>query len=191
MRELDGQVLVFFRNDTAFVAVNDRDRRAPKSLARDSPVANAKCGRGISESVRFGEIGHFPFRVLAGFSGPFAGVHQNTVVGECFRSGGKPAFLTVSDCVARFNNGLYWQAEFLSKFKIAFVMSGYRHDRTGAVFHHHVVADPNRQFLAAKRIYGSQAGIDAILNGLYLMVGRIQFLCTDRLYLFQNWGRKR
>src|SRR6266513_2520044 len=37
-RKLDGQVVLGHRDDAAFLAVDDRNRRAPVALARDAPV---------------------------------------------------------------------------------------------------------------------------------------------------------
>ena len=46
-------------------------------------------------------------------------------------------------------------------------MGGAGEDCTGAVIHHHEIGDPNRQWRAAKRVLHGDAGIKALLFGLF------------------------
>lgn len=56
-RQHDRQLVLWYRNVTAGIAVHDRDRAAPVTLAADAPVAQAELGAGLTQA--FGGQGRF------------------------------------------------------------------------------------------------------------------------------------
>ena len=126
---------------------------------------------------------HLLLCLLARFAVPIIGMDKHAVFGKC---------LFERECLHRVMGMLHVrfgddltdrQVEFLGKFEIAFVVGWHAHDGSGAVFHHHVIADPYRQLLAAERIYYLQAGVDAVLFDLGLAVSRFQIFGDDRVDL--------
>ena len=45
-------------------------------------------------------------------------------------------------------------------------MGGHRHDRAGAVFHEHIIADPDGDLFAVDRVNGITSGEDAVFLGV-------------------------
>ena len=73
---------------------------------------------------------------------------------------------------------------------IALIVPRHAHHRTGAVIHHHVVADPDGQFLTAEGIDRLQAGVYAVLFDHFIAFGRFLALDNDLIDLLEHIGRK-
>ncbi len=100
---------------------------------------------------------------LAGFfaceAGPFAGILEDAVVGEGLLHGR----LVGERAIDRTDHGSDGDAVLSAELEVALVVRGDGHDRAGAVFHQHKVADPDGDALGAIRIESVEAGEEADL----------------------------
>ena len=169
LRQLQRQFALRHRHRAVLLAMHDRNRLAPVPLPREQPVAQLVLHRRFAEALFFEPRGD----LLLGFgrrkAGDEAAVDGDAIAGEAVRI----------DAFGRLDNGANLQAKLLGEFEIARVVRGHGHDRAGAVAHHHVIGDPDRNLLVVDRIDGVAAGEDA---GLFLLQLRaFQFALAARL----------
>src|SRR5208282_3910428 len=146
--------------------MDDRDRFAPVALPREQPVAELVLDGRFAEALFLEPRGD----LLLGFgsreSGDQAAVDGDAVTGE-----------TVGiDAFRWLDNDANLQSKFLRKLEIAGVVGGDGHDRAGAIAHHYVIGDPDRDFLVVDRIEGVAAGEDT--GFLFFQRGTFQFALT-------------
>ena len=136
------KVILRDRHHAAGVAVDDRDRASPVTLAGDAPVAEAELF-GAGSLAMLGQV-----TAMAALAGPLrhagerAGVHQDAVLlvglGEAVGRQRLPRGL---------DHHLDRQAVLPGELEVPLVVGGHRHDRAGAVVHEDEVGDPDRHRL--------------------------------------------
>ena len=162
-RQQDWQVFVRNGLQAVLGAINDGNRSAPITLARDAPVAKAKDNFAFAETFFLRVGGHFGDRVFRREAVEFIGIHKYAVFVFGERRG--HSFFDEGLASARLNDNTNWQIVLAAKFEIALVVGGHGHDGSGAVFHQHEVADPDGDFFAAKGIGGVASGEEADFFG--------------------------
>ena len=140
--------------------MNDRDRRAPVTLARNAPVAQTVSDFFLADAFACHIGGDGINSLLIAQAVVFSAVDATTVflVGIPFLPGVGAISLAV-DC----NHLLYGQMVFFCECKIAFVMCGHAHHRAIAVAHQYVITDPDIDRLARQWMRDGQAGGHAFL----------------------------
>ncbi len=154
------QVLFRHRHHAAAVAMDQRDRRAPVALARDTPVAQAPGGFLLAQALG-GQVGGDGVHGLPIVQAVvLAAVDQHAVllVGIPLLPsfGAERLALHVDDL-------LDGQAVLVGEGEVALVVRGHAHHGAVAVGHQHVVADPHGHGLAGERMRDGQAGRHALL----------------------------
>ena len=141
-RQLQRELIIRYADHTAVRAVNDRDRLAPIPLPVECPVLHLVLYTGLADAFFLEERRHFRDGFLLGRDTvQKSGVDHLAVAGIRF-------FFDV----AAFDDLNDVNAELLCEIVVALIVCRYRHDRTGAVAHHHVVGDVDRDFPAICRI---------------------------------------
>ena len=146
IRQLDRQILLGDRQRAAFVAVDDRDRRAPVALSGDQPVSQAVIDLEIAFAAVFQHLGDRVARVIHLHAVELLGIDQHAVVA---REGKIVVSVDAAD------DTLDRQAVFGRELKVALVVSRYRHHGAGAVGRQHIVRHIDRHFFSVH-------GVDAV-----------------------------
>ena len=160
LRQDHREILLRDRHRAAAVTINDRDRRAPVSLAGDAPVVEPVPHHALARALRFqppddrGEpIGHGPAVEFARVDQPGA-----LGIGRGFGNRGALGFVGA---------GHYPDDRELEpggELEVPFIVAGHRHDGAGSVVHQDVVGDPHRDRLAGGRVGGVPTGEDTGLS---------------------------
>ena len=154
------QIFFWHRHIAAMVAVNDWNRRAPITLARNAPVAQA-VGNFLFTDIQVGQY-------LGDRIGRFGIVHAI----EATRVDAAAIFfigIPVMPCLSRkyfafhIDDRLDRQHIFLCKREVAFVMRRHAHHRAVAVRDQYIVADPDFDLLAGDWMRDQQTGRHAFL----------------------------
>ena len=166
VRQDDRQVLILFRDNATIIAVNNRDRATPITLAGNSPVAQSVLFFAHAEIV-FLEIGDCRINSFLGshFSQTGKMIDENHFLGF----GRNQRFITHGRIVAWHVKGVdHGQRIFASKIQIPLIVSRTSKHRTGAVAHKNKIADPNGQFpVFINWMANSDPRINAFLFSLF------------------------
>src|SRR5262245_10159127 len=142
-RKLDGKVLLRHRYRTAFLTIDDGDRRPPIALPGDAPVMEPVLHPRSGEAA-FGEPRNdLPGRITTGHAIEGARVHQRPVFGH--------AWQRFPRCLDNLANR---ELELRRELEVPLVVCRHGHDRAGAVLHENVIGDPDWDRLARGRIAG-------------------------------------
>ena len=144
----------------ARIAVDDRDRRAPVALTRDAPVVQPvvhhrrrRLHRGeLGDDGRLGRIHRE--------SGEARRVDDTAAVGAREGTLAKRGIVALARAGDDARDREVVQPREL---EVALIVPRHSHDRPRAVLHQHVVGNPDRHRLAARRIARVRAGEDATL----------------------------
>ncbi|MCG3161395.1 MAG: hypothetical protein JMDDDDMK_02578 [Acidobacteria bacterium] len=166
--------------------MNERDRRSPRALARNAPIANLEVGLRFAEAVFDSVCGHRFNRFWNLHSAERAGIdeHAGLVLSGKRRFDRSVVRFSRTD---QFDDARNRQAVFLRELEVAFVVRGHGHNRARAVTGQNEIGRPDWQFLAAERIDDEQAGVDSLFfaafgdavfrrNGFLLLDERFQFI---------------
>ncbi len=163
---------IFFRhwNHAAVVTIDNRDRRAPKALARDAPIANAISDGAPAKLFRGRIVGHFTHRALRKHATPLAAIDQHAIFGKgvlhvhrLIRARTDIDAFTLLPVHDGCNHLPNRQRVFFRELEIAFIMGRHAHHRTRTVVHQHVIGDPDWQQLSIEGIDGQASGVHAQL----------------------------
>ena len=147
---------VGFRNGhgAAVRAVNDGNGRAPIALARDQPITQPIAHRTMTDAL-FLNISNRPLKGdLARRSRQRSGV-DHLAHG---RDSHCPFIHDEGVLIRGLDDHDDWQVVLAGKFKVALIMGGHRHDRAGAIPHHHIIGCPHRDPFTVNRVDGVSAG---------------------------------
>ena len=155
----DRQLVLGYRHRAACVAVDDRDRRAPVTLAADAPVAQAEHGRALAPAFALGALDHDALGVLDVHAVEEGRVHDGAGAGP-----GGVADENGRLVITFADDALDGQVVFAREIEIALVVRGHAEHRAGAVFHQHEVRDVDREVpRLVERMHRAQAGVEAEL----------------------------
>ena len=141
------ELLVRNRYHAAVRAVNQRNRLAPVALAVKRPVLHLELHARVADALLREEFEHARNRILlVGHAVQEVGVNHDAVAAV--------GFLLE---IAALNDRDNLRAEALCELVVALVVRRNRHNRAGAVAHHDIVRNENRNLLAADRIDGRNA----------------------------------
>ena len=136
------KLLVGNRDHAAVRAVNQRNRLTPIALAVKRPVFHLKLNTRMSYALLPKELKHARNRILlVGKSVQELGINHNAVAAVRL-------FLEIPALNDRDNLNI----KALCELVVTLVVRRNRHNGTGAVAHHDIVGDENRDFLAAHRV---------------------------------------
>ena len=166
LRQHHGELVARDRDDAARRTVDDRDRRAPVTLAADAPVAQTIDGGALAPAVALGTVDHLALGVLDVHPVEEVRVHQRAGAGVRLRpvERGRVLCPVGDDAADR-------QAVFGRELEVAAVVRGDAEHRAGPVFHEHEIGDVDRQLTRAERVDGAHPGVEAELF-LGLQLGR-------------------
>ena len=177
----DGQICIGHRHRATFLAEKHGDRGAPHTLAADQPVAQAEVDRALTLAALLQpfhcRLDTLAFALTGGDAIDRAGVDHRPRAGPGFGQ-----FIGTGDLTARrLDHQLDRQTKFFGKLKVALVMARHGHNRAGAVAHHHIVGNPDRNLRPVDRVDRITAGENATL----LLVSRAarHFIQTRSLCL--------
>ena len=136
----DRELVLRHRNRAAFRAMDDRDRRAPVTLARDAPVAQPPDGRAFAPAVLLGAADHLG---LGRFD--VQPVEETRIDQHAVAALGLAEDRPVRLLGAGRDHALDFEAVFLGEFVIALVVRRDAENRAGAVVHQHEIRDEDRQ----------------------------------------------
>ena len=150
LRQQYGQLI--FRNSysAAVFAVNDGNRFAPISLSGEYPVTQFIVNGLFAQTFFFHNMRNLFFCFESFHTIPVAGVDDHTVTCVSFCQ----LFFFFAFRQDYLNDR---QIEFLSKFKVTFVMSRYTHYGTSTIVSQYIVCNPNGDFFAIYRVYAVSA----------------------------------
>ena len=140
--------------------MNNRDRTAPITLARNSPVAQAELNFLFAQIFCSKVAGNRIKSLLEIKTIIFAGIYADTVFFACIPL--MPGAYAERLCVDRdylFDRKVI----FLCKRKIPLIMCRNSHYRAFAVAHQHIVGRPQGQLFTGERMGNKQAGVHALL----------------------------
>ena len=145
--QAERKLLVRNRDHTAVRAVNQRNRLAPVTLTVKGPVLHLELHTRVADALLREEFEHARNRILlVGHTVQEVGVNHDAVAAV--------GFLLE---IAALNDRDNLSAEALCELVVALVVRRHRHNRAGAVAHHDIVRNENRNLLAADRIDGRNA----------------------------------
>ena len=169
--QLDRELVLGNRDDSAVGAVDDRDRAAPVALPREQPVAEPVVDGEPAEAARLELVDDPALRGGRGEPVEIAGVDDPDVLGlgDEGRAGGHLG------AVGGLDHGADRQVELRRELEVALIVGGDRHDRAGPVLHQHVVGDEHRDPLAVDRVDDGAFEPDAGLLSLLVaaLAGRL------------------
>ena len=147
LRQTKRQLLIRNRNNTAVLAVNDRNRLTPVSLTVECPVFHLELYTCTANAL----LGQLFQHLLDGIfliiiSVQEFGVHHLTVSGISFL--GDVSALDYLDNI---------DVECFCKIIVTLVVCRYCHDSSGTITHHYIVCNEDRDLLAVDRIDCLQA----------------------------------
>ena len=161
----DGQLVFGYRHRAAAVTVDDRDWRTPVALPRDAPVVEAVVHDRRGTAALLEPRDHRLLRLRNRHAREMTRVHQQVGVALRRVRLGERRVCVVVGTGDHAHDG---QGKLLRELEIALVVTRYAHHGTGAVFHQHVVGDPDRDRLTRGRVDGDGAGEDAGLLLVHL-----------------------
>src|SRR5215472_6964708 len=129
-------------------AIYHRDRRAPVSLARNTPVFQPISRLSPAESLGGRVDWHLLKRLLRSESGVGPRIDHAAVFGISLRH----SIGAQRSAGRRLYDDLDGQIVLLGELVIALIMRGNRHYRAGSVFSKHEICDPDRHAFARKWI---------------------------------------
>ena len=156
----DRQVFFRDRHRPARLAVDDRDRRAPVALARDTPIAQAVLHLLVAQTFELQVSGDRIGGSLVAEAVVLAGIHADATLLI------RVPLLPVVERKRFARNGddlLDWNPVLLREREIPLVVRRHAHHRAFAVAHQHVVADPHRDAFAGQRMRDREPGRHAFL----------------------------
>ena len=156
-RQKHRKLILRHRQHSAGVAVNERNRRAPVTLAADAPILETEGDGGLAEAVLFGEGGHLPLRFFAAEAG------ERATIGNRGAFVGTEGQLRHLGRTIRFDDPADINAILLRELEVALVVRRDRHDGARAVVHQNVVAHPDGNLLAVVRVHRVVAGEESLL----------------------------
>ena len=140
LRQHHRQLVIRHRHGAAGRAVNDRDRRAPVTLARDAPVAKPPGDGAFAPPFRLGAGDDRRLGVIDAHAVEKAGIDQDAIAALRFafdRRGGE-----IGACG---NHASDRQSVFGGELEIALVVARDAEDGAGAIVHQDEVGDVDRQ----------------------------------------------
>ena len=149
-------------DDSAGRAVDDRDRAAPISLPRDTPVAKPELDRRHPALVGLHALGDGVFGL--GDAQPIEKprMDQDAIADEGLVHNGKVR----GGRLARRDHRNHPKSVLVRELQIALIVRGAPEHGAGAVLHQYEVGDVDRQFhVLAERVAGTQSGVQAALLG--------------------------
>ena len=152
------QLLLRHRHDAADLAVDDRDRRAPITLAAHPPIAQAILRHAFAPAFGLGPRNHGGAGVVGAHAVEEARVHHAAGAGiGLVMNGGVFLALGSDDADHR-------QLIFAGEIQVALVMAGAAEQRAGAIIHQHEIGDKHRQADAGiERVDDAETGVEAQL----------------------------
>ena len=152
------QLLLRHRHDAADLAVDDRDRRAPVTLAAYPPIAQAILRHAFAPASGLGPRNHGGAGVVGAHAVEEARVHHAAGAGiGLVMNGGVFLALGSDDAGHR-------QLVFAGKIEVALIVTGASKQCAGAIIHQHEIGDKHRQADAGiERVDDAQAGVKAQL----------------------------
>ena len=152
------QLLLRHRHDAADLAVDDRDRRAPITLAAHPPIAQTILRHAFAPAFGLGPRNHSGAGVVGAHAVEEARVHHAAGAGiGLVMNGGVFLALGSDDADHR-------QLVFAGKIEVALIVTGATKQRAGAIIHQHEIGDEHRQADAGiERVDDAQAGVKAQL----------------------------
>ena len=144
VRQQDRQILRRHGHGTASLAMDDRDRAAPVTLAADQPVAQAENGGAFAGTLFLQRGTGLFLGALAVEAVEEAGIIDRAVIGIGGIADGKGLRVLAG----RQHDRRYGEAVFPREIQIALVMGRAAEDGAGAVFDENEIGDVNRQGLA-------------------------------------------
>ncbi len=163
------QVRLGHRHRAAGLAVDDRNRAAPVSLAADSPVAQAEIDFALTLTQLLDPVGHGGLGLLDGHPVQETRINHPARAKIGFRA-------DVEGCgvlVRRADHRHHVEPIFAGEIKVALVVRRAAEDRAGAVIHQDEVGDIDRQFpIRIKGVDHLKPGVEALLLGLLQLLFR-------------------
>ena len=154
------QIFLRHRHRSVFVAVNDRDRRAPVALAREAPIAQMKMHAGLAEALSARLLGHPAAGRRRGEAGERARIAEHAVVRVS-----RDQRLRERRAIGREDHGLDGQLVLDGELEVALIVPRHRHHCTGAVIGEHKVGEPHRHLVVGVRVHRVGAGEHALFFG--------------------------
>ncbi len=158
-RQLHRQAVVWNRNHPARLAVHDRDRRAPVSLARNAPVLQPELRRALPEPEAHRLRGERSTGLFG--RGPVVrpGPHQHAVFLE--RGGQRVSLERIA--VFRCDDHANREVVLAGELEIPRVVRRNSHHGSGAVLHQNEVRHPDRNGLAREGVDDRAPRVEAFL----------------------------
>ena len=181
------QILFRDRNRAAVVAINNRNRRTPVTLAGNAPVAQSEISFALTFLVFFQRFRNSCKSLFRGQAVKRAGIFQHTFYRVSLLR------TIIVSAVFSENHLLDRNAVLLRKLKITLVMGRNRHHSAGAVAHQHKIGYPYRHLFAGDGMNRFDAGIDAaFFHGFHRRFGRFHHLavineCADLGIAFRGF----
>ena len=155
-----GQLVARNADRAALVAMDDRDRRAPVTLAAHPPIAQAILGLALAPASSFGAADDLGAGGGAGQAIQKVAVDRDSARGLCLDHRCARARCVGGDHTA--DRKLVFGGEFI----VAQVVRGHPEQGAGAIIHQHEIGDPHRQLAAwIERVEHFQPGVMAELFG--------------------------
>ena len=155
------QLILGHRNHAAaalfFWAMDEGDRRAPITLARHAPVAQAPYSLSRAAPLGFDPADDFGLGLGHAHAVEEIGIDADAIA----RLGLGQRGISLNG--AGGNHAGDRQAIFGGEFEIALVMPRHRHHRARAVFHQHEIGDVDGQVFAGEGVLRADSGIEAQL----------------------------
>ena len=166
-RQLNRKIVEWDRLGSALVAIDDRNRCTPVSLARDTPVLQTKLYLPATQATLLRRARHQTDGVEVGHSRKFARISKDTGV----RKGLLESVAAQRRRPVRLNNNLDVETILPRKFKISLVVCWNRHNGTGPVIRKNKICNPDWNCFAGKRINSSTTSIETLFLDLALESG--------------------
>ena len=138
------QVLLGHGDDAAGAAMDDRDRTAPITLARDPPIAQPIGGSALAATQHLEPLGGRVLRFGDQQTVEKVRVEQRAV----FEIGGVVDCESCRVCAGRQHDRDHREAVFSRKFEVALVVRRAAENGARAVLHQHEIGDPDRDMTA-------------------------------------------
>ena len=126
--------------------MNHGNRRAPETLAREQPVAQAVNNLTFAGAGSLNQLGSLRNSLCLRKPGQLTGVNEHPIA----RSGDTRlgwVFLALN-----IEHRHDRQVEFLGEVKVALIVRRHRHNSAGTIIGKHVIGSPHRQLCAVQRV---------------------------------------
>src|SRR6267378_1220920 len=157
-RQQHRQILVGHRHQSILLAINHRDRRAPISLPRNSPIPQPENRLLLPKPLRLRIRGHPLNRLFRLQPRILPRIHTHPILRKrhlflLFRTLRSLRLCVKISLIFSLNNDGNRQPKLSRKLKIPLIMRRHRHNRPGPILQQHKIPHPNGHLLRIKRIH--------------------------------------